>query len=808
MSTKWISAGRLHTWRGGWSIQAVLGIVVSCALILCLPAAGQEASVEGVPIVRKITVTGTYLVQDQLVRNLLNIQVGKPLDREALRSSLDKIKGLGLFSEATATTSLEGGGVEVRVEVEEQLRATTVGFRGNKRISSRRLLELVAIGPGDSVTPARVGAAEEKITDAYLKAGYPLVSVVTYVQAAEAGAAPLTFDIVEGPEAYIRRIEVNGNAALSADRIRKLMKSRPRRWPGFLWPGRFSPGKFSRDLDEIANSYYQAGHLDVKVAGYLSYSEDFRTITLNVTVYEGPVYIVMGVEFEGNLLFTDDELRDAIPVKAGELFSKGRLAGAEMIIADMYGRQGHVDVGAPGEESLSADWSLAETGHSVLVRFRIEEGLLVRIRRVRIEGLTKTGDLVVRREVSIYPGDRARTDKLAESERQLRNTGYFDPHDPNAVRITLEPDVGALRDAVVRVNEGQTGLLMLGAGVSSDAGILGQIMIREDNFDIMNWPRSWRDLFSGNALRGAGQRLTMEIALGTERSTYVLALEDPSIHHGPYGLGGQIYRRGVQWDEFDVTRTGLAVKLTKMFTRYVRGELRAGYEGITMDDLSGSASPAIVRDKGNYSKAFVAASYIVDRRDSRFIPTTGYRAKLEAELATLDINTLKLTGSVKKYWTVWQPEGWGKHILSARVGAGLLWGYSGDRSPVFERFYADGADSIRGFALWGISPVEPTREQQVGGDSRLIGSLEYSVPVSGDRLRLAAFVDGGYVAEDASDILTGWDELRAAVGVGARWQIPFLANTLLSVDVAFPVKHESFDDTQPVTFSFGTRREF
>ncbi|MDP6439659.1 MAG: outer membrane protein assembly factor BamA, partial [Candidatus Brocadiia bacterium] len=714
-----------------------------------------------------------------------------------------------LFSEARAfTTPLEGGGVEVRIEVEEQLRATTVGFRGNKRISSRRLLELVAIGPGDSVTPARVGAAEEKITDAYLKAGYPLVSAVTYVQAAETGAGPLIFDIVEGPEAYIRRIEITGNAALGADQIRKLMRSRPRGWPGFLRPGRFSPEKFSEDLDEIANNYYQAGHLDVKVAGYLSYSEDFRTITLNVTVYEGPVYVVTGVEFEGNLLFTDNELLDAIPVKVGELFSKASLAGAEMIIADMYGRQGHVDVGAPGKESLSADWSLTETGDSVVVRFRIEEGLLVRIRRVRIEGLTKTGDLVARRELSIYPGDRARTDRFRESERLLLNTGYFDLQDPDAVRITLEPDEGALRDAVVRVKEGQTGLLMLGAGVSSDAGVLGQIMIREDNFDIMNWPRSWRDLFSGNALRGAGQRLTMEVALGTERSTYVLALEDPSIHHGPYGVGVQIYRRGIQWDEFDVTRTGSAVKLTKSFTRYIRGELRAGYEGITMDDLSTSASPAIVRDKGSYSKVYVAAAYVVDRRDSRFIPSEGYRAQAEAELATLDINTLKLTGEVKKYWTVWEPEGWGKHILSAQAGAGMLWGYSGGRIPVFERFYAGGANSIRGFALWGASPVEPTKKQQVGGESMLVGSLEYSVPVSGDRLRLAAFVDGGYVAEDAFDILTGWDELRAAVGVGVRWQLPFLGNTLLSVDVAFPVKSESFDDTQPITFSFGTRREF
>ena len=99
-----------------------------------------------------------------------------------------------------------------------------------------------------------------------------------------------------------------------------------------------------------------------------------------------------------------------------------------------------MDVGAPGKDTLRDELITSQEEPKVTVRFHISEGEQVFIRHIRIEGLTKTKDLVVRRELSIYPGERVNTEKFAETERALRHTGYFDPADPRPVEIYLEPD--------------------------------------------------------------------------------------------------------------------------------------------------------------------------------------------------------------------------------------------------------------------------------------------------------------------------------------------------------------------------------
>ena len=107
--------------------------------------------------------------------------------------------------------------------------------------------------------------------------------------------------------------------------------------------------------------------------------------------------------------------------------------------------------------------------------------------------------------------------------------------------------------------------------------------------------------------------------------------------------------------------------------------------------------------------------------------------------------------------------------------------------PVFERYYAGGFSTLRGFEFEGVSPVDATH-QAIGGEGLLTGSAEYSVPVTADdNLRLLGFVDAGYVTRHAADVLTAWGEMRLAPGVGVRWQVPFLGMTTIEVDLAVPV---------------------
>ena len=70
-----------------------------------------------------------------------------------------------------------------------------------------------------------------------------------------------------------------------------------------------------------------------------------------------------------------------------------------------------------------------------------------------------------------------------------------------------------------QLQETQTGKLAVGVGVNSDAGLVGDISVDEQNFDITRVPDSWEDVREGMAFRGAGERLKIEAAPAPKCST-------------------------------------------------------------------------------------------------------------------------------------------------------------------------------------------------------------------------------------------------------------------------------------------------
>ncbi|MCK4375715.1 MAG: BamA/TamA family outer membrane protein, partial [Candidatus Brocadiae bacterium] len=158
--------------------------------------------------------------------------------------------------------------------------------------------------------------------------------------------------------------------------------------------------------------------------------------------------------------------------------------------------------------------------------------------------------------------------------------------------------------------------------------------------------------------------------------------------------------------------------------------------------------------------------------------------------------------------TVRQERGRRKHVVGVRGRLGLVDSYSRD-VPVFERFYAGGFSTLRGFEFEGVSPSDPATGAQIGGESMLLGSVEYSFPLSEEAgVRLVTFCDAGYVSEEVGDIFTGWDELRLSVGAGIRWQVAYFGPLVVEFDLAAPLLRESDDETQAYHFSFGLRQAF
>lgn len=372
--------------------------------------------------------------------------------------------------------------------------------------------------------------------------------------------------------------------------------------------------------------------------------------------------------------------------------------------------------------------------------------------------------------------------------------------DPFGDALSAPPTPGFV-DVNIDVTEGRTGRLMFGVGVNSDAGVVGSLVLQEDNFDILKPPRSFADIVNGTAWRGRGQSFRLEAVPGTEVSRYMVSFQDPYFLRSNFSLGlsGFYYNRFFRdWTE---DRLGGRISLGYVFDRYwsATGALRL--ENVKVRDFPSPAPQDLIDVRGDNFLSTAALTLAYDTRDSSFSPSQGHNVNLTYEQGFGEFNYPRIDLGAGQYFTIFQrPDGFGKHILSF---TGQM-GWTGSDTPIFERFYAGGYSSFRGFEFRGVTPREVVggREFRVGGEFMAVGSAEYMIPLTAsDNVKAVVFSDFGTVEPSVN-----FHDFRATAGVGLRLTIPAMGPAPLAFDFAWPLAKQREDDTRVFSFYVGFTR--
>lgn len=370
-----------------------------------------------------------------------------------------------------------------------------------------------------------------------------------------------------------------------------------------------------------------------------------------------------------------------------------------------------------------------------------------------------------------------------------------DPLSPLADGALVEPE-DRLLDIIAEVEEAPTGRLMLGVGVNSEAGVVGSFVLDEQNFDWQRFPRSWEDIRNATAWRGAGQQFRFEAVPGSRVQRYMLSFREPFLLDTRISLGLSGFFFDRRYEDWDEQRLGGRITFGYQLRHDLTASLSLRAENVnvrnpavpTPDDLA-----EVLGDNDVYSaKALLA----YDTRDSAFLPTEGHLIELAYEQVFGEFDFPRFTADYRRYFLINQRiDGSGRQTLSFRGRVGL----SGSQTPVFERFFAGGFSTLRGFEFRGASPREGRVE--IGGRLMLLTSVEYMIPLTADdMLRAVVFVDAGTVEED---IEIHSDNFRVAPGFGLRVTVPAMGPAPLAFDFAFPVAKAPGDDEQIFSFSVG-----
>jgi outer membrane protein insertion porin family len=741
-----------------------------------------------------------------------------------------------------------------------KVHVTGIQFHGNEFFSSpvlrtkvktkTRILWLIG-GKYDPLSPNDDLAA---LKDYYQSLGFFSAKIENRVEfSKDKSGVTLHYDISEGQRYKIRNIEVNGAQIISEESVRKKLK--------FESGDYFNGPKIQKDVLGIKEKYGEMGRVFAKVDAHPVFLEKPGELDLVMDINEDRVYRIRKVEVVINgdyphtkesvvlnqLLFVPGDManmslkdKSERRLKSGGYFMNTQDKGPKITYSPVQ----ETAPGAPptntrggiirgqaypdldpelgGGYSSPPPPSAKYTAPPTRNRPKVAP-----VARTTTKPVNPTAARTTTRSQSnddddgmFAPFDAALSSPegnpvIRDDERIVRAQAMEDPirypqnpilnnspdGDPYGNRLgdrqpLGEPPPGWL-DALVEATETQTGRIMFGVGVNSDAGVMGSAILDEQNFDITRFPTSFRDIYNGTAWRGGGQQFRIEAVPGNQLSRYSVSLRDPYFMDTSMSVGGSGFyftRFYLDWVE---QRSGGRIDLGQRFSNFLSGNMALRLENVQLTQPRVPNVPELQASLGQNFLSSIRFSLQHDTRDNTFIASEGHFLEGAYEQAFGNYDYSRFDMDARKYFNLYErPDGQGRHILSIR---GQM-SFTSSSTPIFERLYAGGFQSFRGFYFRGVTPHD--RTVGTGGTFLALGSAEYMFPLTADEmLRGVTFTDFGTV----DDAVT-FNNFRMSVGAGLRITIPFMGPAPIALDLAYPLMKQPFDHTLPFSFYVGAFR--
>ncbi len=265
------------------------------------------------------------------------------------------------------------------------------------------------------------------------------------------------------------------------------------------------------------------------------------------------------------------------------------------------------------------------------------------------------------------------------------------------------------------------------------------------------------------------------------------------------GLGTDAYWRSYRRREFQERRAGGRIRFSPRVGREWRTGISLRGEDVEIHDLDSPLSDRAadyLEFEGNTTITSVGGDIGFRRVDNLLLPSRG----VEATAAWESFGVMggppfqKLTTSFNGYVPLYRDLTDRPTVLELRLDAGYLY----EDAPFFERFYAGGFGSVRGFRYRGISPRQGPDDDPVGGAFSLTGSATIGFPLYGQSVRGVVFSDFGTVESDLE-----FGTIRTSVGFGFRFSFEGLGGIPIALDFGFPLNERPEDDEQLFSFSLG-----
>ncbi len=747
--------------------------------------------------ITQIKIEGQKKIETEAIRSKLVTKVGALYDQARLREDVQNLFETGFFYDVEIARLQQPQGIILTYKVTEKPTIAEIVFTGNDEIEEKDLREAAALKSYEMLNFQRIAEAVEKLQKLYEDKGYFLANVKYDLTDIVPGETQrLTFKILENDKVVVKKITILGNKNIPSGKIKAVLNTKEGDFFSFMGGGNsFRQEAFDVDMRLLNYMYYNEGYLQVKIDRPQVYvSPDKRSLYITVRLEEGLQYSVGKVDFEGDMLFPDSDLRNAIEIDNSTIFVYEKMQKDLQKLTEKYGDLGYAFTNVipkirPNDKDRKVD-----------ITYEIDKGNKVYFGKINIIGNSKTRDKVVRRELKILEGELYNETNKRESLDAVKRLGYFDEVHFNT--STPEENQEVINVDVV-VKERNTGTLQLGAGYSSYSGMVIQGQVNQANF------------------LGKGQKLGVILDYSKQRTIFNFNFTEPYFMDTEWSLGFDAYQRRDDLPDYEKVTKGGSVRVGHPLAAYLSGYLRYRLDdtNISLKGLPSEQDTVLYpvnTVNGLTSSAQVTIEY--DKRDDRFTPTKGILTSASLEYAGLGGDLRYTLGSTSLrffnnlFWSVvWRNNLTYRFITSNDPGKDV---------PFSERFFLGGPYTLRGFDPYvvakkmrsqvfydkyiGANPLDVAGAEAYalrpfGGTQQAYfqSELEFNL-IDEARIKGVFFYDIGQ-ADDSLSI----SEFRSDVGFGMRWFSPIGP---LRFEWGFPIDRRN--NERPVVFNFSIGSPF
>ncbi len=654
------------------------------------------------------------------------------------------------------------------------------------RISKGKLRQLLPIYAEGAVDEDLLQEGRRNIRDYFQRQGYFSADVqVSSHDEPKTGLRVISYEVSRGDRFRLAGVAFHGNKYFSKDLLEGRLTLQP---ASFASSGRFSQSLVRDDGESIRSLYLSNGFLGAKVTSAVddNYQGKKNNLFVNFQIVEGPQTLVQSLNIEGYHALSRETLLNVVGSSPGQPYSAASVSSDRNNILAMYYNEGFP------EARLDDTVSPAASPNEVVVTYKITEGERIDVAKVLLTGYQYTRPGIIARQVVIKPNGPLREGDVVESQRRLYNLGVF-----TRVQIAPQNPAGTDPEKVMVVDVQEGGRYTIGYGfgfevqriaASCSAATINTPACNPNATEIAASPRGIFEISRANMF-GRAQTLTFKARASTLQYRSLVSysadnfLAKRSLSAALIGYADKTQ----DVDTFTSIRYEGSLQLTQKLSSASSLQYRYFFRRVVATNINQTISPEEIP---LYSQPTLASGFGItfarDRRDNPSDPKSGTFNTADVSFAS------KVLGSSATFYRIFFQNSsfhsFGRNFVfarSIRFGVEPPFGATKEMDiPLPERFFAGGAQSLRGFSLNQAGPRDPGTGFPIGGLALLVLNQELHFPMRlpfvGNRIGGTLFYDGGNVYSDVNHITLAWKSASPTnlnyfshtVGFGLRYSTP------------------------------------